>query len=647
MRQSSIRPGELNTKSLTLAFAVLSVVFVAVLASAPLRPYFAEWRDVQKRYNRLAREAGEPVIPIAIQQIWKPEIGVADRCVTCHLGMGTAAPISSDRLFRAHPPIPHEPSEFGCTVCHGGQGRATTREAAHGFVSHWDEELLEAGHTSAGCGTCHTEFPAALRRELARGLHLFESLDCMSCHRVDGRGRGSDPDLTFAGLRGYRSDWHAFHMEERARHAAGPWRESYGDIAAGDLASLDSFLRTRVGAPLIVEAQALALERGCLGCHKIGGRGGDEAPALDAAGRKPVGDLDFRGVRGEHTFANFLRQHLMDPPGIVPGSLMPPVAMSEDEANLLTSYVLFLRGRDFPASFLPRERVRRELLGEKAPRPTGEQSYIAYCSGCHGPAGEGRNYGNLDVRFPAIGHADFLDVASNEFVERTLQLGRPGRRMPALAGPGGSIDDDEMNAIVEYMRTLARRPPAFYAVQLAVSDAGLGARLYRADCVTCHGGSGEGGPLGPPLATADSRVHDRLATYRATAYGVPGTAMPGYSIYDARALRSLLDHMANFTRAAGSRERWVMGSGNAEAGRTLYDRNCAGCHGSGGEGATGPALKNSGFLEAATPGYIAATIVRGRSGTTMPAFGRDNPSYPRLTSVEVLDVTAFVAAGLE
>lgn len=632
---------------LARTLAVLSVLFLALLAAAPLRPYFAEWRGVQARYNRLARETGGVPVPIAVQQIWKPSLGIADRCVTCHLGMGTAVPIGVDPLFRAHPAIPHEPSEFGCTVCHGGQGRATTKDAAHGFVSHWDEHLLDGEHQTAGCGTCHREYPVASRAALAGGQQLIERLDCLSCHKIDGRGRGSAPDLTHVGLRGYQTGWHRSHLAERERQASGPWRESYGDIAAPDLAALDTWLRTRVGAPRIVEAQALAMERGCLGCHKVGGRGGDMGPALDEVGRRPVGDLRFAGVPGEQTLANYLKQHFIDPPGVVAGSLMPPLAASEAEADLLTSYALFLRSRPLPAEFMPKTRVRHELLREAPPALSGAQLFGAFCSGCHGPSGQGRTYGNLDVRFPAIGSADFLDVASDTFIERTLRSGRPGRRMPALGATGGSLSGADIASVIAHLRSLSPGAPTFAQVSGARADGALGAAIYAADCAACHGAAGEGTPLGPPLAAADRRL-GAAAAYQAIAHGVAGTAMPAYTVYDAQALRSLMAHLDRLARerTSGARAAWRAGAGDASRGRAIYERSCAGCHGAEGEGKNGPALANAGFRQAATPDLIAVTVVRGRRGTLMPAFGRDGVGYSQLASSEVLDVSAFVARGL-
>lgn len=646
MAQRTFRPEDFKPGRLTRIFALLSLVFAGVLASAPMRPYFSEWRDAQKRYNQIAELAGVAPVPVAVQQIWKPKLGVTDRCISCHLGMGNATPLPIDKLYRAHPSTPHDAKEFGCVVCHGGQGRATTKSAAHGFVSFWDEQMLDVRHQSAGCGTCHTSAPVISRSNLDRGRQLLESVDCLSCHQMDGRGRGDAPNLSHSGLKGYRADWHALHMKKRAEDKTGVWQSNYGEIAADDIAQVEGFLKTRIGAPRIIEAQALALERGCLGCHKIQGRGGDEGPALDESGRRPVGDLNFKGVPGEHTLVNYMQRHLLDPAAVVPGSQMPAMAVNHDEADLLTSYVLFLRRRDLPAEFTPKERLKQSLLGEKAAPLTGAQLFGAYCAGCHAPNGEGRNYGSIPVRFPRIGSPDFLDTASAQFIESTIQTGRPGRKMPPLGATGGSLTPEETKSITAFLKSFSATRSTV-EIDRAASDRMLGERTYRADCAACHGDQGEGTPLGSPLASPDSRVRGRRdAVHKSLAEGVAGTAMPRYTGYDASTHKSLLDFVAAMPGAAGSRANWRIGKGDAAHGAALFARNCAGCHGDNGEGKLGPALANAGFQKAASDEFVAATIVRGRAGTPMPAFGRDSVSYPKLTADEVLDLVEFVRRGL-
>jgi mono/diheme cytochrome c family protein len=642
MRNKAIRPGGLNAMRLVQILAVLSVVFVAVLASAPVRPYFAEWRSVQKDYNRLAAASGVSPVPVGVKQIWKPALGVTDRCTTCHLGMGGAAtPVAGNTLFAAHPPIPHDPREFGCTVCHGGQGRATTRDSAHGFVSHWDEQILDRQNLSAGCGTCHDQFPTAPRATLAAGARLLEQLDCLSCHRVDGRGRGDAPELTYVGLKGYAADWYQGHSTKFED-------DRFGEIPATDLIVIDRYLKTRVGAPAVVEARAVALSRGCLGCHKLNGVGGDEGPALDAVGRKPVGELDFAHVPPPQTFTNYMRMHLIDPARVFPGSTMLPQDYTPEEVDLLTNWVLFLRTRNVPAGFMPKDRVRRSVLGEAPALLSSEETFGAFCTACHGSRGQGRSYGASEARFPAVGSADFLEVASDEFIARTLTTGRPSRRMPAVAAPGGALDAAAVGGLIGFLREQLGPVPTQQALEALTPDPAIGAQTYRDECASCHGGAGEGSPLGPPLAPSDRLLTPERA-YRATVRGVANTAMPAYGSRPPAALASVLRFVQALPKTGAARAVWTPGTGatvSADRGADAYARLCAGCHGAGGEGKSGPALANPAFRQAATPEFISMTVMRGRAGTPMPSFGRDNVGYPRLTAREVLDLTAYVRERL-
>ena len=646
MRDSSIRPGGLNTLRLLQVLAVLTLVFVAVLASAPVRPYLSEWRGVQQRYNNAAVSSGRARVAIGVKQIWKPALGVVDRCTTCHLGMaGAADPIPADRLFGAHPPIPHDPREFGCTVCHGGQGRATTQAAAHGFVSHWDEQILDRSQLGAGCATCHDQFPTAPRATLAAGRRLVDQFDCLSCHRLDGRGRGDAPELTYVGLKGFAADWYRSHLSKHEAGASAQWRSSFGPVAPADLAVIGQLLATRVGAPALVEARALAAERGCLGCHKLGGVGGDEGPPLDAVGRKAAGDLNFTRVRGARTFTNYMREHLVDPAGVFPGSTMLAQEYTPDDLELLLNWVLSLRTRDVPAAFLPKDRVRRQILNLAPPPRSAEENFSAYCSACHGPRGEGRSYGSSEARFPAIGSADFLNVATDQFIAGTLATGRPNRRMPAMGAPGGALDEAAVQGVVSLLRTRLGAAPELASLNAFAADPVLGARVYHDDCAACHGEHGEGSALGSPLAAAD-RPLSTDAAYAAVVHGVTGTAMPAYGDRSQASLSAVLRFITALPRTSAMRASWSVGAGSPDRGADLYERNCKGCHGPSGEGKVGPALGNPAFLQAATAPYIAATVVRGRAGTPMPSFGRDNVGYARLTGIDVLDLTAFIRERL-
>jgi mono/diheme cytochrome c family protein len=320
--------------------------------------------------------------------------------------------------------------------------------------------------------------------------------------------------------------------------------------------------------------------------------------------------------------------------------------VSDAEALALTVYMLSLRQRDVPESYLAPDKIEQKYRELHRPPLAAEQAYTAYCSACHLPQGQGSNFPALRVRAPAIGSSDFTDVASDPFILSTLETGRPERLMPAFAAAKGTLTTEETKSLVSFLRGRAPKAPAWSEVERAASNRVLGEQLYQGDCASCHGEGGEGTPLGSPLATPDRRAPGRAALYRVLAEGVPGTAMPRYTRYSATEMRSLLDHTASLPSVAGSRARWAMGQGNTESGRVLFEKTCAGCHGDQGQGKTGPALGSPGFQKAATEAFVAATVIRGRSGTPMPAFGRASVSYPKLTPQEVLDIAAFVKRGL-
>src|SRR6516164_9711876 len=106
------------------SFGVVSVVLLLVLAIAPAKDFFSQWRGYQNRYLRLIRDRGDAItlrrhFQGGIRQIWIPELGVVDRCMSCHVGLSEASLSDvSSQPFRKHPVIPHSLEQFGCVICH-------------------------------------------------------------------------------------------------------------------------------------------------------------------------------------------------------------------------------------------------------------------------------------------------------------------------------------------------------------------------------------------------------------------------------------------------------------------------------------------------------------------------------------------------
>jgi len=145
-------------------------------------------------------------IDVGIRQINVEKAGLVDRCQSCHVGMDpklvppavtlTKASLgmekSKDAPFASHPRPEllkiHDPEKYGCSPCHGGNGRATNSVVkGHGRHLYWLWPLYYKENIEAGCQTCHsadmyTDFAPVLNK----GRELFRQRGCIGCHRYEG-----------------------------------------------------------------------------------------------------------------------------------------------------------------------------------------------------------------------------------------------------------------------------------------------------------------------------------------------------------------------------------------------------------------------------------------------------------------------------
>jgi mono/diheme cytochrome c family protein len=520
-----------KNKYLLLGSSIGVLLLLAIAAVG--ENFFKEWRGLQAQ----ARTSDGP-LDVRLRQVVNPGLKVADRCVSCHVGMAPGEQVvGSEEIVVAHKPVFHAPGELGCTTCHGGQGRATDKADAHGEVHFWPQPMLPAKYSQAGCGTCHAPLNVPNLAALERGRSAFERLDCLACHRLDGRGGTirpggggmEGPDLSAVGVKGYPADWHDRHTQKAAGATEGPWKNSFAAVSDEDRAALRSFLDTRVGAPKLIEAKAQFNALGCYGCHKVGGVGGDAGPDLSRAGEKDPGLLDFAHVPGRPVLSNWLAQHFRSPVSVVPGSQMPMMGLSEQQVDLLTMYMLSLRRRDIPANYLPKDRAAAARFGGREFAADGATIYTAFCAACHGADGQGRRYAGLPP-YPAIANPDFLALASDEFITATIVKGRPGRPMLAWGEKDGGLKPDEIKAVVAYVRQLGGAQAESDTTPRWVNgNWHTGRSVYAAYCAGCHGDKGQGAE-GPALNNKMLLQHATDNFLFATiSRGRRGTAMQGFA----------------------------------------------------------------------------------------------------------------------
>ncbi len=488
----------MNKNKYLLLFSSLGVLLLLVIAAVS-ENFFKEWQGIQKT----AKSTDGPV-DTRLRQIINPSLRSTDRCVSCHVGMAPGEQITSSLpVAAAHKPVVHSTSEMGCTVCHGGQGLATEKDAAHGNVEFWPEPMLPAKYAYASCGTCHTPLNVPNLPTLEAARNAFERLDCYACHRVEGRGGTlrvggvggmEGPDLSGVGVKGYNTDWYASHMEKSQAVPDSAWKTSFKEISDPDRDLLKIYLGTLMGASKLIEAKAQFNTVGCTGCHKVGSFGGDAGVELSRIGERDPGQLNFANVHGEHTLENWHSQHFRSPSSAVAGSLMPALGLSNDQIDLLTMYMLSLRRRSLPDVYLPKDRIRAMRFGEHEFALNGATIYSAVCSSCHGADGKGNRFAGISP-YPSITGTDFLSLASDDFLSQTVAKGRPGRPMLAWGERENGFSPDEVKALVAYIRALGgnvQQTPDNLPLIWAQGDANLGARMFAANCSGCHGKNAEG-----------------------------------------------------------------------------------------------------------------------------------------------------------
>ena len=441
-------------------FAVLGLLAGGLVVLGYYRDNYREWKDYQHRFiqeeirraSTAQQRALAEQIPIEIRQIQLPELNRVDRCTTCHLAVDDPSYGGYPQPLAYHPLHDQHPVErFGCTVCHRGQGRATTAVDAHGNVPHWDEPMLPLQYIQASCGKCHQAADNPGAPKLALGQQVFDNSGCRGCHKLGGSGGVLGPELDKVGAH-HSADWLKKHFLTPAAVTPGsampPQKFSEQDLEAITLFMLSQTGETAPGyyasmkvIPSAGVGQRLFEQKGCIGCHSIGGKGGTVGPALDDVGLRRSSE--------------WIIQHFRDPKAVSPGTVMPQFGFTEEDARALTDFLVHLR----------EQKVATAIPSAMSPVERGHEVYRKYgCAGCHGVDGKG-GVPNPNSKTAEL-VPDLIRVAEgytkDELKDRILKgqreinpldpkLPPPPLYMPAWAG---TIADSEVDDLVAYLISL-------------------------------------------------------------------------------------------------------------------------------------------------------------------------------------------------
>lgn len=678
--------GKLSDR-MRLTFAVCTVACVLVLAISPLKDFFVPWKHYKRSFVKFAQGRPDTKNLLAdystkIDQIWLPSMNVTDRCPTCHQGI-TRSSLNDPGVpqpFRAHPPIPHKVRDWGCTVCHRGQGPATEVAEAHETTLAWEQPILPARFLQASCGSCHQE-DLKETPQLMRGRELLSRLNCQACHKLnDIEPPALGSDLSSLGYKVTREWIYKWLKEPRTvvdkdgnvtvngYESDAESRMPRFRLNETELRALSGFLSVQKDKPLqtykinpavvaswskkpdlVAQGELRFRQMMCTTCHPVAVTragetkliGGNIAPELTKVGSK---------VNEE-----WLVAWLRDPHSYLEHNNMPRYGWSDEDLYKVSQYVMNkLTDSDLLANIpqlgTPTDEeiaVGKRLFSEKG------------CATCHALKGVApqKDFGpdltalgakkasELEFGKAAVPH----DLPS--YVQAKLQ--DPVSVNPAARMPNYRWEQSDLDAVTTALLSQTGPAPTSALQHLIVPKkearfeaVGAFAQVYeRYKCYACHRFNGYGGTLAPDLSFEGSRAQKKwIAEFLKNPQTIRPTLilrMPQFNMTDQEATIAA-EYLAMAIQKPGVDPDSIQASQFTPAmvslGKQLYEvkYQCQSCHTIGSSGGyVGPNLNNAGNW--LTPAWIEAWL-------RDPQALQPDTIEPRrnLTDEEVRALTAYL-----
>ena len=515
------------------AFGVVSLILLLALAIAPAKEHFSQWHSYQRKYLGLIRDRGDAIslrrrFEPGIHQIWLPELGVVDRCTTCHLGLKEASLSDvTQQPFRKHPVVPHSLDAFGCVICHGGQGQATTVVEAHHSERAGEEPILPTRYIESGCGQCHqNSLPGTPQLNLGRTM--LSRYGCVHCHAVT-RPDGSKvaatdhpPSLVHIADKTTR-EWLFSWLKDPQAYAASTTMPNF-KLSAADASDISAYLvnssspkagDTAADAKPAANADpaagpSLYGESFCASCHSV----------QNAAGNLVGGDLGPELTRiGNKAKPEWLAAWLQNPRVYDSTTPMPHYRFAPQQIATLVAFLQTKSDSDYGSGVhLDAATPQQIAHGRKLIVELG-------CAACHEINGVQKPE-NFAPDLSAIGSKPLAQIVFLPGMEHSLptyiaaKIRQPRAFGSSVKMPQFTLSAAQTDALTTALLALTARgrsmPDNLRVAAVPETNyqpAGPAGKLItELACFSCHRFNGRGGEMAPDLSWGGSSVQRQWLT---------------------------------------------------------------------------------------------------------------------------------------
>jgi mono/diheme cytochrome c family protein len=392
-------------KETRIAQKVILVVTTVAIMMISWRAFSAENQDKWKKYQLEFLELCEGKGPArtdkpsaswevsfyvlktagpSAREVKVPEAGIQDKCITCHLGIDNPDFVDAPQPLRSHPGKileRHSVVKFGCTICHGGKGAATSAEDAHG-TDGATNQLIPTKYLQSTCIGCHeTSYNLEGAEKFESGRLAFEKFACYACHstRLIDEKRKFAPPLQDLKKKIKDTRWMISQLRDSRKlnpRTIMPnfelTDEEIRDMVAY-IVSLETereYPKVDLSAAAAEDGEKLYTELGCKACH---------ADKIEEESfRRRLPNLADAGIKLK---PDWILEELKNPKELNPDARIPKLDISEEDTAHIIAYLTTLKAN---ADILEAE----SLTLESASVENGKELVKKFgCYGCHGIQG--------------------------------------------------------------------------------------------------------------------------------------------------------------------------------------------------------------------------------------------------------------------